>query len=371
MHIGTGAPVAYKVWACRKHELSLEEIHAWRACAGSKTAQADSDSACTVSPVHAQSLWDAVGPDCDIVALNQLLKKSNRARINQTGPWVRILSRVLRHALEKQRSQTCSVCLQTNVKHKTWHFQGCVPLHRAIFHGHSEAVEALLAAGADVNAKTHVRVRLLEQQLFSRLVPPASATSSALASLPFRQSHPPAPSAQHDTTPLHTAAPANRPAVISLLVAAGADVNARLVDKMESLSPLHLAAAAGDASEAIQLLMAAGADVEANTEARRLPTSGFTYCVDTVPILIFSGSCPQLSNPSSAHRSAARLSFQQSCRATRRTPRPSSTVASTSRPARAAARHSWLPRASARWSWSICCCRGSRRGRRGLPSSMR
>lgn len=114
--------------------------------------------------VRSQELWDACGPECDLDKLKTLLK-TPRLRVNQTGPWVRLLRSL---AGSSRRSQPL-ICLsfepQTKLvvrgppfrRNEEWRFQGCAPLHRAVFYGHAEAVDLLLAAGADVNITDAVR----------------------------------------------------------------------------------------------------------------------------------------------------------------------------------------------------------------------
>lgn len=71
------------------------------------------------------------------------------------------------------------------------------------------------------------------------------------------------------STPLHLAATNADPAVLKLLIEAGADVNAR---DDERATPLHMAAYAGRPAHA-RLLLEAGADVNATTVHGRTPSS--------------------------------------------------------------------------------------------------
>lgn len=124
---------------------------------------------------------------------------------------------------------------------------GDTPLHGAASAGHAEAIQFMLAGGADVNAKD----RFGETPLnlaggcpeAIQLLLAAGADVNAKTNC--------------DRTPLHSAAVGGRPEAIQLLLAAGADVNAREYD---GETPLH-SAAAGGGPDAIQLLLAAGARV--------------------------------------------------------------------------------------------------------------
>src|SRR5215217_8403687 len=94
---------------------------------------------------------------------------------------------------------------------------GWTPLHLAAFFGHAKIVEMLLAAGADVRARSH------------------NANAN---------------------TPLHAALAANHKFVAGLLIGSGSDLDA---PDANGWHPLHLAAANNNL-ETIKVLIAQGAD---------------------------------------------------------------------------------------------------------------
>lgn len=100
---------------------------------------------------------------------------------------------------------------------------GWTPLHLAAFFGHKEAAEALLNAGAEINARS----------------------TNAM-----------------QNTPLHAATAGKKADVILVLVERGADVNAR---QHGGWTPLHAAAQNGDLPT-VELLLQNGADAKARAE---------------------------------------------------------------------------------------------------------
>jgi ankyrin repeat protein len=106
---------------------------------------------------------------------------------------------------------------------------GFTPLGLAVFFGNREVVEALLTGGAQVN-------------------------------LPSRESM--------KVTPLHSAAAAKELEIARLLIANGADVNARQVEM--GFTPLHEAAGNGHI-EFAKLLIEKGADVNLKTNDGKTP----------------------------------------------------------------------------------------------------
>lgn len=104
----------------------------------------------------------------------------------------------------------------------TYSSDGFTPLGLATFFGHAETVDALLAAGAEVNAAYRETMKL---------------------------------------TPLGSAMAVGRNDIARTLIAHGADVNVKAVN---DLRPLHTAAARGNL-ESATLLLDHGADISATT----------------------------------------------------------------------------------------------------------
>jgi ankyrin repeat protein len=184
---------------------------------------------------------------------------------------------------------------------------GWTPLHIAVAESQEEIVRVLVAAGADLTARTEFNRTPLHValQLHPEMVPllrelgaevdaataaylgdvdalaahldsgtePGDRSSGAdlLSWAAFGGSAPAAElllarGADADTGALHFAAGGGRLPLVRLLLTAGADVNRR--DPATGRSPLHAAVAADpgdDAPEIVRVLLAAGADVTATT----------------------------------------------------------------------------------------------------------
>ena len=127
-----------------------------------------------------------------------------------------------------------------NARERTYN---CTPLH---FATKATAAEVLLGAGADVNARCHDGDTPLHTFFWSRYL---VADILQLASPP------------HD-------APLPAADVIEVLIAAGADLNARN-DRLET--PLHHAAGNRGRPDVVLRLLAAGAEVDATDDRGRTP----------------------------------------------------------------------------------------------------
>jgi ankyrin repeat protein len=106
---------------------------------------------------------------------------------------------------------------------------GFMPLGLAVFFGHLETVEALLAAGAEINVATRESMKV---------------------------------------TPLHSAAAARQLAIARVLIAHGAKVNASQAES--GFTPLHEAALSGDV-EFARLLLEHGAEINAKMKDGKTP----------------------------------------------------------------------------------------------------
>ena len=139
--------------------------------------------------------------------------------------------------------------MPTRIPGRLWN--GWTPLHFAARNGEPAVVQALLAAGADPNARTkdkltslHAAARYNENPLVVEALLAAGADPNARD--------------KYKNTPLHFFAAGNgEPAVVQALLAAGADPNAR--DKYKN-TPLHDAARYNENPLVIEALLAAGAD---------------------------------------------------------------------------------------------------------------
>jgi uncharacterized protein len=106
---------------------------------------------------------------------------------------------------------------------------GFFPLGLAVFFGHRETFDVLLAAGADVNAVTRESMKI---------------------------------------TPLHSAVAARQFEMARTLIARGANVNPRQAEN--GVTPLHEAAASGEI-EFVKLLLEHGAELNAKTTDGKTP----------------------------------------------------------------------------------------------------
>ncbi len=124
---------------------------------------------------------------------------------------------------------------------------GITPLHYAAALSEDPAVpEALIAAGADVSART-----------FDGFTPLFGANAMGIEVLLAAGADVNARNVPDGFSPLHTAALRGRPSEVEILLEAGADVNARMGG---STTPLSYGLRANRSAAAVELLLEAGAD---------------------------------------------------------------------------------------------------------------
>ena len=134
---------------------------------------------------------------------------------------------------------------------------GRTPLHLAASRGHVSIVSALIAAGANVNAKDNFRGETpLQYAASGGHISIVSALIAAGAGVNFKDNY--------GKTPLHLAASGGHVSIVATLIAAGANVNVR---GRFGYTPLHDAAYSSRVS-VVFALIAAGADVNAKTTSR-------------------------------------------------------------------------------------------------------
>jgi hypothetical protein len=133
-----------------------------------------------------------------------------------------------------------------------------LPLVKAVARNDLKAVTALLAKGADANVKNSVEIPVLVMAIRRGSAPMVEALLKGKADPNVRD-------VDTDSPPLLEAF--ERTDIVSILLAAGADVNAtsrKEGDLLRGMTPLMLAALFGD-ENLVQLLLDKGADVNAKT----------------------------------------------------------------------------------------------------------
>ena len=132
-------------------------------------------------------------------------------------------------------------------------------LHDAAARNDTDAMAALIAGGADVDAKDAAGWTPLHHALAGQ------APHDVAGMLIDRCAGPGAATALAGWTPLHLAAHLNDPGLVAALLARGAAVNAQT--RIGGWTPLHLALRQEDADEAAAMLRAAGAEDRAHDAA--------------------------------------------------------------------------------------------------------
>ncbi len=148
---------------------------------------------------------------------------------------------------------------------------GTTALHWAVYHHDADLVTVLLAAGADVKAKT--RLGALTPVMMA-----ARAGDAAVLAMLLAAKGDAVTANANGTTPLMFAAGAGTPEAVSMLIARGADVNA--ADATNGQTPLMFAAAQGRA-DAVKVLLAKKADPNAATKVSPIVSMGERYKAKT------------------------------------------------------------------------------------------
>lgn len=136
---------------------------------------------------------------------------------------------------------------------------GEIALHLAAYSGHKQIAELLIAKGAPVDARDNFGMTPLREAAYSGHREMADFLLSRGADINAKTIH--------GDTPLHWSAFKGSKGVAELLLAKGADVNAR---KNDGGTPLHLATFKGE-KEIAEMLIARGADVNARTKEGMTP----------------------------------------------------------------------------------------------------
>ncbi|XP_019635510.1 PREDICTED: serine/threonine-protein phosphatase 6 regulatory ankyrin repeat subunit B-like [Branchiostoma belcheri] len=161
-------------------------------------------------------------------------------------------------------------------------FEQSTPLHMAAANGTTETVETLLKAGADVNARDREQrtaLHLASRNGYDETVRSLLMMAKGRVDLNAFTNQ--------QWTALHLAAMTGQHKAASVLLTAGADVNARDNEPLNTLqqkTALHLAAWNGDC-RTVSLLIRAGADVNAqdkwcNTPIGEAKKRGHQTCVE-------------------------------------------------------------------------------------------
>ena len=178
---------------------------------------------------------------------------------------------------------------------------GNTALHGAARSGHFEVVQLLLDRGSDSKEKNYKGMTALDMALqyghqdiinllsFSALKHAIRTNDrDAVTALLDKGAYVNAKSAQNGWTALHFASAQDRPGIVTLLLAQGAD--STLKDPA-GFTPLHYAALHGN-TEVVQILLNAGAHINAKTNAGKTPLDLARQHsrIDAIDLLVRAGA---------------------------------------------------------------------------------
>ena len=158
--------------------------------------------------------------------------------------------------------------------------EGSTPLHFAAWNGYKEVAEILIDNGADLNV---INNELAGTPFITALDWAIQQGRTETADLLRKHGGMTVEELRAGMTPLHAAARKGLKEVVELLIANGADVNAKDV---LGQTPLHFA----DTKEIAELLVAAGADVSAKEDTRGRTPLHHAATKEVAELLIAAGA---------------------------------------------------------------------------------
>ena len=259
-------------------------------------ARADSGHPGGSYPLH-----QAAGADGDLAAVVHLLGSAHGADVNTKAPddYPHYGETPLHEAAYYGRATIAATLIAAGANVNAKEREGRTPLYEAVDRGHASAASVLLAAGADIDAKDNYGYAPLHHA-FSDLgnASVAFVLLAAGAEVNVR--------ANDGDTPLHLAAGVpvwsgsgwrdarDRATIVAALIAAGAgadDDDAGGVNAKDNggETPLHRAASEGHAS-VVSVLIAAGANVNAENNTGNTPLHAGAWRASVVSLLLAAGA---------------------------------------------------------------------------------
>ncbi|GAG26299.1 unnamed protein product, partial [marine sediment metagenome] len=160
-------------------------------------------------------------------------------------------------AMREDREHMSRILLARGANPNTTGMGGRTPLHIAARNNDTDMMELLIASGADVNAKDKDGWTPLHNTPLYYVAAPDNADTFGLPVVPDADIIP--SMAPPYETPLHYAPDRDSRGATKLLLANGADIEAKDND---GATPLHIAASAGN-DYIVELLLSRGADIHA------------------------------------------------------------------------------------------------------------